>query len=146
MTNALAIELRPKKIGVHCLLPGATDTGFASESNLEQSLAFTGPLFRPLGVVTSSTAVAVAALDAVGRSDANVIPSFMQRCYALAADLLMPRWLSCGFSGYFFGELSPLRSVTALVEALPVLLPGAVTILVALPLVVVRDLWAILRG
>ena len=70
----------------------------------------------------------------------------MQRCYALAARALMPRSLACGFSGYFFGEVSPLHSVGALVEALPVLAPGAVLILLAIPLVVAQDAWYRLRG
>ena len=37
-------------------------TGFASSTGIETSLAFTGPLFRPVGMILSADQVAAAAL------------------------------------------------------------------------------------
>lgn len=145
LAGGLSAELRPRNVRVRCLLPGATDTEFAATSNLDNSLAFTGPFFRPLGIVTKASAVAVAALDSVGYAAhvVDVIPSFMQRAYALAARALMPRALASAFAGHFFGEVSPLSSRSSLsdfLNALPVLLPAAVAIVVALPLVLLQDM------
>jgi short-subunit dehydrogenase len=142
LAGAIAAEVRPRGVRVRCLMPGATDTGFAAISDMERSLAFTGPLFRPLGIVQTAEAVAVAALEAAcgaAGGGIDVIPGFLNRAYALAARSLLPRDLATAFAGEFFGALSPLRSAAAAVHALPVLLPGTCAVLVAVPLTAAED-------
>ena len=60
LAHGLAAELAPHNVRVRCLLPGATDSGFAATSGIETALAFTGPGFRRLGVVASAERVAAA--------------------------------------------------------------------------------------
>ena len=64
LASSLATELAPENVLVRCVLPGSTDTGFAATSGIETSLAFNGPGFRMLRVITTAQQVAVAALGA----------------------------------------------------------------------------------
>ena len=143
LASGLAAELRPQNVKVHCLLPGSTDSGFAATSGIESALAFNGPFFRPLGVVSSSSAVAVAALDAVEGGDdtssTDVYVSFLQRCYAVMARALLPRSLAGGFASAFFGPKSPLGSASDLVAFLPTFVPVLPALLVAMPVAAVQE-------
>ena len=84
LAGGLAEELAPRGVKVRCVLPGSTDTGFSGTGSTEQSLAFTGPLFRPTKIITPAEWVAAAGISAVldeplgGRVEA--FASFMQRC------------------------------------------------------------------
>ena len=147
LADSLATELTPYNVRVRCLLPGSTDSGFAAVSGTETSLAFNGPLFRPLGVLLSAEQVAVAALTSVDQrpwpplrapywahADVEVYASFLQRCYAFAARALMPRSLAGAFASAFFDAASPLASASALAASLPVMVPAALSLVVAIPL------------
>lgn len=158
LADGLATELAPRNVRVRCLLPGATDTGFAFTSGIETSLAFTGPLFRPLGIVTTAAQVATAALDSVDErpwaalrqpswaANCDVYVSFLQHAYAFAARALMPRSLASAFAADFFGAASPLASASALLGSLPVLLPGALCLVAAMPLTLLQGIQASLLG
>ena len=60
LAGALALELSPQAITVRCVLPGSTDTTFSRVAGIEASLAFNGPLFRPLQVIMQADDVAAA--------------------------------------------------------------------------------------
>ena len=137
----LAIELASQNVSVRCLVPGSTDSEFAATSGIETSLAFNGPLFRPLGVVVPPQAVARAALDSIGPPArglyptlVDVYPSFLQHVYAYCARNLLPRGLAAPFAAAFFGPENPLRSARALLGSLHVLLPAALLITASMPL------------
>ena len=145
LAGGLAEELAPRGVKVRCVLPGSTDTGFSGTGSTEQSLAFTGPLFRPTKIITPAEWVAAAGISAVldeplgGRVEA--FASFMQRVYATTARAVLPRARAGTFAGIFFGPVSPLSSVDALVPAAAPLLIAAVPLLVvALPLTLVQEL------
>lgn len=145
LAEGLAVELQPHNVSIHCLLPSATDTGFASTSGIESALAFTGPFFRPLGVATSADTVAEVALDAVAaQHSTDVYINFVQRCYALTARALLPRRLSGLFSSKFFVPPSPLSSVYDTLTFLPVVVPWLVSFVVAVPLTAVQEAYRIL--
>ena len=158
LAGGLAIELRPRRILVRCVMPGATDTGFSRAARIETSLAFNFPLGRLLKVISSAEDVAAAALNSIAAvaprasthllspsllsaldAPVDVVPSFMQRAYALSARALLPRALAARFSSAFFGSVSPLSSFAELVRSLPVIVPAALAIVAALPLVLVQD-------
>lgn len=142
MAGALHEELAARSIRVICLLPGATETGFAKASKMESALAFTGPFFHTLGVVLPPERVARIAVNAVlsTRTSGDVIPNIFNRAYALAARAILPRGLAASFAKQFFGEVSPLTSLATLIPVVPVLLSGVAAVLLALPVVVVQDL------
>ena len=151
LAGGLAEELAPRGVKVRCVLPGSTDTGFSGTGSTEQSLAFTGPLFRPTKIITPAEWVAAAGISAVldeplgGRVEA--FASFMQRVYATTARAVLPRARAGTFAGIFFGPVSPLSSVDALVPAAAPLLIAAVPLLVvALPLTLVQELLYALPG
>ena len=151
LAGGLAEELAPRGVKVRCVLPGSTDTGFSGTGSTEQSLAFTGPLFRPTKIITPAEWVAAAGISAVldeplgGRVEA--FASFMQRVYATTARAVLPRARAGTFAGIFFGPVSPLSSVDALVPAAAPLLIAAVPLLVvALPLTLVEELLYALPG
>ena len=71
----------------------------------------------------------------------------MQRVYATTARAVLPRARAGTFAGIFFGPVSPLSSVDALVPAAAPLLIAAVPLLVvALPLTLVEELLYALPG
>ena len=151
LAGGLAEELAPRGVKVRCVLPGSTDTGFSGTGSTEQSLAFTGPLFRPTKIITPAEWVAAAGISAVldeplgGRVEAFAL--FMQRVYATTARAVLPRARAGTFAGIFFGPVSPLSSVDALVPAAAPLLIAAVPLLVvALPLTLVEELLYALPG
>ena len=145
LAGGLASELSPRGVIVKCLLPGATDTEFSKAASTETSLAFTGPFFKPLGVLVSADMAANTALDALlspiaAYTSVDATPSFIQRSYATAARFLLPRALCGDFAELFFGPQSPLRSPPALLFALPILLPSAILVLFAVPMTAVQDI------
>ena len=102
-------------MAVACLLPGATDTEFASVGGTEAAMVFNLPLGlgRRLGVVLSGEAVAAAAFDGLAIGSASIVPGFANRAYA-ASTRLLPARASAAFSAAVFGQESPLASVPCL--------------------------------
>ena len=71
----------------------------------------------------------------------------MQRVYATTARAVLPRARAGTFAGIFFGPVSPLSSVDALLPVTAPLLIAAVPLLVvALPLTLVEELLYALPG
>ena len=92
---------------------------------MEESLAFTFPFGRQLGLVLSAEAVAVAALEGLMRGDAEIVPGFLNRAYTKLA-ALSPTSLAAKFAALFFDpRANPLASGPALLRSLPVLIPGS---------------------
>eukprot|EP00962_Isochrysis_galbana_P009482 scaffold2643_cov117-Isochrysis_galbana.AAC.12 len=84
-------ELRPSGVLVTCLLPGATDTGFAAAAGLESSSVFALPGMRALGMVLPASMMATAALDAAEAGRPEVVPGLLNKGFVLfCADLPLP--------------------------------------------------------
>ncbi len=83
--NALHDELKPQKVWVTTVLPGAVDTAFARTADMERSLVFSVPGGRALGVVSAPDAVARAAHRAAARKRREVVPGLANKAYALCA-------------------------------------------------------------
>lgn len=101
-------ELKPAGVAVTCLLPGATDTGFASVGGLETSSIFTLPGVRTLGAVLPASTVAAAALDAAEAGRAEVVPGFLNKAFVLFC-ALTPSIFSRKVAQFAFGR-NPFKS------------------------------------
>ena len=124
-TEGIRQELAPSRVSVTLLSPGATDSGFAAAGKMEQSLAFTLPLGRTLGLVLSAEAVATAGLRATLAGEAEVVPGLLNGAYTRAV-WMMPQPLAASFASLFFDpRVNPLADFGAFGRALPVLLAGA---------------------
>lgn len=99
-------ELSPSGVLVTCLLPGATDTGFAAAAGLESSSVFALPGMRALGMVLPASMVAAAALDAAEAGRAEVVPGLLNKGFVLFC-ALTPSFVGRAIAAIAFGE-SPL--------------------------------------
>lgn len=131
LAESVRLELAPRGVTVTALLPGATDTGFASAGHIEDALIFNFPLARLSGLVSQPADVARMALDGVAAHAHVVTPGLLNCAYGWASRL-MPRALAARFSKAVFCESLPSGSLGALLHALPVLAPGALFVLLGL--------------
>jgi len=97
-------ELRGVGVGVTCLLPGATDSGFAAAAGMERALCFNLPLARELGVVSTAEDVAERAVEAALRGDAECIPGALNAFFAG-----LPAWVSGPIAEAMFADAPWLR-------------------------------------
>ena len=137
LAGSLRRELAPSGVAVTCLLPGATETEFASRASIERAMIFNFPFARAAGLVLAPTAVARVGVDALAAGRATAIPGFLNAAYRTQASL-MPAGLAADFAAACFGADTPLASPLALLRALPTLVPAAAFLVVAIPIEVLR--------
>ena len=92
-SEGLNEEVKGDGVRVLALCPGATATGFWSVA---------GVLEDRTGMMTSPDKVAAAALRALERGRAFVVPGLGYKLVAFAASRLSPRWLVPGLAGRLF--------------------------------------------
>jgi short-subunit dehydrogenase len=132
----LRSELAPRGVRVTTLLPGATDTEFAEKTNIQQALIFNFPGSRQLGLTLSSEVVARYALSGLLKGPSEVIPGFVNRLYFMAADNIMPSFISSGYAASTFCQPNPLLNTwETAIHATIVMLLGTLCMVPCIPFV-----------
>ena len=115
---SLGKEMEPFGVGVTCIMPGATKTNFASNSQLEDAICFKTP-FYPM----KAKDVASRGIRALLSGDAEVVPGWHNRAFVKLVTPLIPQRCSAAIVEFFFNPLEfriPLASWLKVTHPLPV--------------------------
>lgn len=85
-SNAFRIEMKPHKVGVTCLIPGATDTPLLEAHNLNL------PLAKSLGIISNPEWVAMKGLKALFNNRKECIPGILNKIIVFLVTLI-PQFL-----------------------------------------------------
>ena len=97
---SLGKEMEPFGVGVTCIMPGATKTNFASNSQLEDAICFKTP-FYPM----AAKDVASRGIRALLSGDAEVVPGWHNRAFVKLLTPMIPQRCSAAIVEFFFNPL-----------------------------------------